>query len=255
YSATADLTMYIAQTQFYAITVDSQIENGEILVEDEDGNEITGAYDHQLLHVVFNADAGYRPCGLTVTDAGGNVVSDSAAIFCMPASAITVTAAFTPEPLQMGENTVYIESATQSYSFTPSQDGIYRFYSVGEYDPALYIYYNGNPIDNNDDHDGYNFDLTVALEGGKTYTLEIPSYDTVGVDTGMLTMWIERADLPYDINVDGVMDESDYDLVVLAALGDVTLTPVQQAKANLNGDDVIDVLDCLEFKRLLNPQP
>ena len=72
---------------------------------------------------------------------------------------------------------------------------------------------------------------------------------------GMLTMWIERPDLPYDVNVDGVFNESDYDLVVSAALGDVTLKAVQQAKADLNGDDVIDVLDCREFKRLLNPLP
>ena len=54
-----------------------------------------------------------------------------------------------------------------------------------------------------------------------------------------------------DFNGDGVEDINDYTCVASTVLGDSALTDAQAKRADLNGDGVLDVLDCRLFKLLL----
>ena len=106
---------------------------------------------------------------------------------------------------------------------------------------CVYDYSAGtNSIGSNDDSDGdCNFDLTLTLEGGKTYPLELYSYD----GTGPMTMYIERITSQYDINEDGVEDVNDIGFIISASAGLVDMTPIQAEKADFNNDGTVDAFD------------
>ena len=120
--------------------------------------------------------------------------------FPMPADDVTVYAEFgeassVPDPfdLALGDNTVTVvgEKTTVCW-FTPEQEGRYRFSSMGDCNPRITVRDGSAVIGENDDADDEDneFDITVSLVGGKTYTLEIFSADYDDV----ITVTVEKAD-------------------------------------------------------------
>jgi hypothetical protein len=55
----------------------------------------------------------------------------------------------------------------------------------------------------------------------------------------------------YDINEDGFFDVNDIAFVISASVGEVTMTAAQEAKADINGDTVVDAFDAAAIDRRL----
>ena len=96
-----------------------------------------------------------------------------------------------PAPLAVGENRV--ENSVQYFSFTPEKDGLYNFRSsaAGKVDPDITVYGRALVYDFNDDsgyEDDYNFDLTLPLKAGETYTVEIKCYADSGFEPFNVTI-------------------------------------------------------------------
>ena len=80
----------------------------------------------------------------------------------------------------LGENTVsLIDHKYIFVPFVPNEGGVYRFYSLADgYDPKLTVYNaDMNLIGSNDDANGLDFSVDIALEKGKTYYLAFYNYD------------------------------------------------------------------------------
>nr|MCR4594903.1 dockerin type I repeat-containing protein [Clostridiales bacterium] len=250
---TGYLGVHVKKPVTYPITYDNTVQHGNIRVEDTSGYEITRAYEGMMLYVDLTGDSGYRPVSATITDANGDTVSTHAS-FSMPASGVTVSATFTNAPIQLGENTVYIKYATYTdYSFTPSQDGDYRFHSSGDFDTSIQVRDGNTQIGYSSSSGGKNFDLTVSLEAGKTYTLKfwtLYRYN-IGFDTDLITMYVERIYSQYDINEDGTEGIDDIAFIISASQGDISMTPAQTAKADIDGDGAVDGFDAAELDRIL----
>ena len=130
-----------------------------------------------------------------VTKIGGTTYT-----FPMPVDDVTVYAEFgeassVPDPfdLALGDNTVtVVGEITTVCWFTPEQEGRYRFSSMGDCNPRITVRDGSAMIGENDDADDEDneFDITVSLVGGKTYTLEIFSADYDDV----ITVTVEKAD-------------------------------------------------------------
>ena len=251
---TGYLGVHVTKPVTYPITYDNTVQHGNLRVQDLSGYEITRAYEGMLLHVGLSSDSGYRPESVTITNTGGDTVSTHGS-FRMPASGITVSATFTDTPIQLGENNVYVEFGTEhEYSFTPSQSGEYRFYSTGDFDMVMRVkagYY--NQIGASGSGHGYNFDTTVSLEAGTTYTLGFWPYYRYnnGFDTDFMTMYVERIYSQYDINEDGTEGIDDIAYIISASQGDISMTPAQTARADIDGDGVVDGFDAAELDRIL----
>ena len=85
--------------------------------------------------------------------------------------------------------TYYVYSQNQYYNFTPSITGDYRFVSYGDYDTRISIYRDGYQVGHDDeDGDNQNFDLTVYLEAGNTYQIDLYRYN--GSESSMYTFFI-----------------------------------------------------------------
>jgi len=73
-----------------------------------------------------------------------------------------------------------LNSGNVFYTFTPSVDGIYYFYSTtNNCDPYGYVYdETGNLLASNDDGNGnLNFYMEVSLTAGKTYYFKVRNLD------------------------------------------------------------------------------
>jgi hypothetical protein len=194
-------------------------------------------------------------CGFTLFNGSGIAQVQSGDTTILTATVVingnTYTDERTVSPLTLGENTVYLENDNSIfYQFIPSEDGEYRFYSMGEYDPNISIYdVNGNPIGKNDDHDftNYNFDLTVSLEGGTDYIIMIDTFKHNV--TAPMTMFIEKDGLQYDINSDGVEDINDIGFILSASVGNIEMNWAQALKADLNNDGAVDGFDAAWLDR------
>ena len=90
--------------------------------------------------------------------------------------------------LSLGKNTVsipYYEDASAEVWFVPSETGRYRFYSRGDEDTAIEIYYGSNEFITNDENSGEicNFDVCCDMIKDKAYLLRLRSYyDEAAVD-------------------------------------------------------------------------
>jgi hypothetical protein len=239
-------------TKAYSINVDSTAENGRIWIENADYEELTVASVGEEVLLGFSADSGYALDNVTVTDENGNPIDISSGRFLMPSCDITVTGHFGTNSLGVGENAAYVVRNNYNYyTFTPSVSGEYRFYSVGGYDPMIEIYCGTSTIDSDDDSgNNKNFDLTVDLTGGETYTIELYSWNNGGYNnTGPMTMYIEKFYSQYDMNEDGVEDVNDIGFIISASAGLVDMTSSQEEKADLNGDGVVDAFDAAWLDR------
>lgn len=81
--------------------------------------------------------------------------------------------------------------------------------------------------------------------GIRTYTATVEMNGVTYTDT------IEQDTSIYDINEDGVMDVNDIGFIISASAGLVTMTASQEAKADLNGDGVVDAFDAAELDRIM----
>ena len=55
----------------------------------------------------------------------------------------------------------------------------------------------------------------------------------------------------YDINEDGVEDVNDIGFIISASVGEVEMTALQSAKADLNGDGAVDAFDAAVLDRIM----
>ena len=55
----------------------------------------------------------------------------------------------------------------------------------------------------------------------------------------------------YDINEDGVEDVNDIGFIISASVGEVEMTALQSAKADLNDDGVVDAFDAAVLDRIM----
>lgn len=79
------------------------------------------------------------------------------------------------------------------YKFTPEEDGIYLFYSTGEYDTYAGMYVDpdeGEYTWDDDRGEGYNFCVSSTLEKGRTYYYRARM---LGDETGTFTVKLEKA--------------------------------------------------------------
>lgn len=106
----------------------------------------------------------------------------------------------------------------KTVSFTPDEDGFYRFYSISEYDPEITLYdstwkqiaYGG------DFGESCDFNLVVELSAGKKYYAKIELYGEIeeklpfqiGVEETLGVTAMEITQFPYNMNV---MEGFEYD--------------------------------------------
>lgn len=90
---------------------------------------------------------------------------------------------------------------------------------------------------------------TGELYNGQSTQQPVETQLTLDEDVVLYAVWAGRP--YYDFNGDGVEDINDYTCVVSTVLGDSALTDAQAKRADMNGDGVLDVLDCRLFKLLL----
>ena len=74
-------------------------------------------------------------------------------------------------------------------------------------------------------------------------------YDSDGV-TEAMNVVISTSGLLYDINEDGVEDINDIAFIISASVGEIEMTASQSAKADLNGDNVVDGFDAAYLDRI-----
>ncbi len=79
------------------------------------------------------------------------------------------------------DNTVVVNNENAYIAFNPEVSGAYRFYSEGNYDTYIELFYeNLYCLDVNDNSgDGNNFNLKVLLNSNNTYYLKVTSYNTI----------------------------------------------------------------------------
>ena len=82
--------------------------------------------------------------------------------------------------------------------------------------------------------------------GKRIYTATVDDYNMNFTDTFEVSL-----NSVYDVNDDGVMDINDIAFIISASVGDITATASQQAKADIDGDGVIDCFDAAELDRIL----
>ena len=80
------------------------------------------------------------------------------------------------------------------YEFVPEQTGNYHFYSVGEEDTYGYVYdVHHNLITSaNDGKENLNFDITIPMEEGQVYYLEVDYF--LDITEGIIEWYIELSD-------------------------------------------------------------
>ena len=106
---------------------------------------------------------------------------------------------------------VYIEGGVMYYVFVPETTGLYRIYSLGEYDTVGYLYdSNFMMIDQNDDSFDLNFFINYELEAGLTYYIATHLYSDSYIgnyhievseasNTQLDLIWETNKDLFFDI--------------------------------------------------------
>ena len=73
---------------------------------------------------------------------------------------------------------VWVGEDVETYRFTPTEDGWYRFYTDGDWDTYANLYNsNWDEVAWSDDYyNDYNFDFSCKLYSGYTYYLEVGAY-------------------------------------------------------------------------------
>ncbi|MBO5485578.1 MAG: hypothetical protein J5988_01410, partial [Eubacterium sp.] len=86
-----------------------------------------------------------------------------------------------------------ITGKTSYYSFTPVENGTYKFYSTGDANTCCTLLnYNLNFLTYNDDGDDMNFLLTYNCEAGKTYYLNVRLLDSSSTNSMDVTLHVEK---------------------------------------------------------------
>ena len=139
-----------------------------------------------------------------------------------------------------------------AYSFTPTKDGVYRFYSQGDVD-ARGVLYLGDPVDgeylayDDDGFENQNFQIYYKLDAGKTYYLLASCYSNA---LGEYTVTVSEAVAAtgMELSLEGeepVVGNYGYlDAVALpdnAYLGDVTWSTSDADIVRVEGCDLLYV--------------
>lgn len=121
------------------------------------------------------------------------------------------------EKLECGmANEVTVTDKFATYYFTPQTSGFYNFYSLGDVDTwanlfdCSYQYLCGS----DDGGDGHNFSLSVYLEAGERYFIEIDAYTENGSET--FDVFVEEAEGPVSGEITSLPDDItcySYDVV------------------------------------------
>ncbi|MBQ6232739.1 MAG: leucine-rich repeat protein [Clostridia bacterium] len=103
-------------------------------------------------------------------------------ICALLAFAVTIRAEITATPLTLSEAATAVINQRGGYayfSFTPETTGVYKWYSSTNKDTYGYLY-NSNLVElarNDDDGEGYNFEITEVLVSGNSYYFGSRFYD------------------------------------------------------------------------------
>lgn len=97
-----------------------------------------------------------------------------------------------------------------------------------------------------------NYIGTVKIADGQTLIDENSvTYSGTLANSSAINGKTLRAYKIYDINEDGYEDINDIAFIISASVGEITMTASQEAKADLNGDGVVDAFDAAELDRIM----
>lgn len=186
-----NMTVSVDLLDVWSITV-NDVEHGTIEVPEEgreDDKIELNAYPERGYHicwVVKREDGQDIPLSeANRYDYWGDYPEEKYQYFMMPKGNVNVSAEFVKnDPIHIGINLLKIENTSSAggteYTFSPTQSGVYLFYSLGDKRPIVQIYDGGTQIkyagsrsygflDDSED----NVFFAVVLEADKEYTIKV----------------------------------------------------------------------------------